>query len=94
MSSDTPSPHPAAPPAPPAPPAPVPPTLVDPFARAGSEVLGGPAGRRLGGDGPWWARALPVSVALASLVVALGALAKHHYRAQGWHTPDQFVQAC
>ena len=91
MSSDTPSPHPAAPAAPPAP---VPPTLVDPLARAGSEVLGGPAGRRLGGDGPWWARALPVSVALTSLVVALGALTKHHCRAQGWNTPDQFVHAC
>ncbi|WP_432565144.1 glycosyltransferase 87 family protein [Kineococcus sp. SYSU DK003] len=72
----------------------VPPTTVDPLARAGSEFLGGPAGRRLGGDGPWWARALPVSVALAAVAVAAGAASKHHCRAQGWNTPDQFVHAC
>jgi uncharacterized membrane protein len=72
----------------------VPPTAVDPLARAGSEVLGGPAGRRLAGDGPWWVRALPVSVLLATVAVALGAVTKHHCRAQGWNTPDQFVHAC
>ena len=66
----------------------------DPLARAGAEVLGGPAGRRLGGDGPWWARALPVAVLLTAVAVALGALSKHHCRAQGWNTPDQFVHAC
>lgn len=72
----------------------IPPTLVDPVARAASEVLGGPAGRRLGGDGPWWARALPVSILLTAVATALGAVGKHHCRAQGWNTPDQFVHAC
>ena len=72
----------------------IPPTLVDPVARGASEVLGGPAGRRLGGDGPWWARALPVSVVLTAVATALGAVGKHHCRAQGWNTPDQFVHAC
>ncbi|MEZ0164783.1 glycosyltransferase 87 family protein [Kineococcus sp. LSe6-4] len=92
MSPQTPD-HPPEAQAPPAPP-PVSPTTVDPLARAGSEVLGGPAGRRLGGEGPWWARALPVSVLLAALAVALGAVTKHHCRAQGWNSPDQFVHAC
>lgn len=72
----------------------VPPTTVDALARQGSEFLGGPAGRRLGGDGPWWVRALPVSLVLASVAVALGAVTKHHCRAQGWNSPDQFVHAC
>ncbi|NAZ88513.1 glycosyltransferase 87 family protein, partial [Kineococcus indalonis] len=65
-----------------------------PVARAASEVLGGPAGRHLGAGGPWWTRPLPVLVALTSVLVALGALTKHHCRAQGWNTPDQFVHAC
>ncbi|WP_432541499.1 glycosyltransferase 87 family protein [Kineococcus sp. SYSU DK002] len=78
----------------PAPAPSVPPTRVDPLARAGSEVLGGPAGRRLGGDGPWWVRALPVSVLLAAVAFAVGAVTKHHCRAQGWNSPDQFVHAC
>ncbi|PRY10813.1 glycosyltransferase 87 family protein [Kineococcus rhizosphaerae] len=73
---------------------PVPPTTVDPVARAGSEVLGGPAGRRLGGDGPWWARALPVTIALTAVATALGAVSRHHCRTLGWNTPDQFVHAC
>lgn len=72
----------------------VPPTVVDEVARAGSEVLGGPAGRRLAGDGPWWARALPVSVALATIAMALGAITKHHCRTAGWNSPDQFVHTC
>ena len=72
----------------------VPPTAVDGLARAGSEVLGGPAGRRLAGDGPWWARALPVAVSLTAVAVALGAVGKHHCRTLGWNTPDQFVHAC
>ncbi|ABS05803.1 glycosyltransferase 87 family protein [Kineococcus radiotolerans] len=80
-------------PAPPGAPS-VPPTAVDPLARAGSEVLGGPAGRRLGGDGPWWARALPVAVFLTSAAIAVGVATRHHCRAQGWNTPDQFVHAC
>ncbi|WP_432571763.1 glycosyltransferase 87 family protein [Kineococcus sp. SYSU DK005] len=77
-----------------APTAPVAPTAADPVARAASEVLGGPAGRHLGAGGPWWAQPLPVLVALTSVLVALGALTKHHCRAQGWNTPDQFVHAC
>ncbi|MEZ0493818.1 glycosyltransferase 87 family protein [Kineococcus sp. TBRC 1896] len=87
MSPQTPDPAPAVEPQ-------VHPTAVDPLARAGSEVLGGPAGRRLGGDGPWWVRALPVSLLLATLAVALGAVTKHHCRARGWDSPDQFVHAC
>jgi hypothetical protein len=72
----------------------VPVTLVDDVARAGSEVLGGPAGRRLGGDGPWWARALPVAVALSAVAMAAGAIGKHHCRTAGWNAPDQFVHTC
>ena len=52
----------------------VPPTARDPLARAGSGVPRRPAGRRLGGDGPWWARALPVAALLTAVAVALGAV--------------------
>ncbi len=73
---------------------PLPPTAADPVARAASEVIGGPAGRRLAPHAPWWARPLPVLVALTTVLVAVGAASKHHCRARGWSTPDQFVHAC
>ncbi len=73
---------------------PLPPTTADPVLRAASEVIGGPAGRRLSPRAPWWARPLPVLVALTSVLVAVGAATKHHCRARGWSTPDQFVHAC
>ena len=70
------------------------PTSSDPLARAASEVVGGPAGRRIGGDPPWWAAALPVCLALAAVLVAVGAVAKHHCRTVGWNSPDQFFHLC
>ncbi|WP_167582193.1 glycosyltransferase 87 family protein [Kineococcus rubinsiae] len=70
------------------------PTSSDPLARAASEVVGGPAGRRIGGEPPWWAGALPLGLALAAVLVAVGAVAKHHCRTVGWNSPDQFFHLC
>ncbi|WP_337061790.1 glycosyltransferase 87 family protein [Kineococcus sp. G2] len=100
MSTGTPPPPPASPqpttpqPTTPQPTTPLPPTAADPVLRGASEVLGGPAGRRLTGRVPWWAQPLPVLLALTSVLVALGALTKHRCRALGWSAPDQFTHAC
>jgi hypothetical protein len=69
------------------------PSREDPVARAASEVVGGPAGRRLASGAGLW-RAASVLVALSVLVLALGVVQKQHCRAQGWTTPDQFWHAC
>ncbi|WP_369053137.1 glycosyltransferase 87 family protein [Kineococcus terrestris] len=94
MSSQRPPTGPARPARPARPVEPVAPTAADPVARAGSEVLGGPAGRRLGPGAPWWARPLPVALLVAAVAVALGAVSKHRCRTAGWNTPDQFWHAC
>jgi hypothetical protein len=61
--------------------------------RAASEIVGGPAGRRLATATGLW-RAASVLVALSALMLAFGVVEKQHCRAQGWSTPDQFWHAC
>jgi uncharacterized membrane protein len=69
------------------------PSRHDPVVRGGSEVVGGPAGRRLRPGGSWWTpvHILLIFVFLSSL---MGVAAKQHCRAEGWSSPDQFVHGC
>lgn len=71
------------------------PSREDPVVRAASEVVGGPAGRRVRPGGSWWT---PVRVLLVFVVLAcgLGLLGKQHCRAEAFSRPDpdQYVHAC
>ncbi len=71
------------------------PSLDDPVLRSGSEVLGGPAGRRRASATGWWTP-LRVLLALATVVLALGVLERADCRANAWSRDDgqQFVHAC
>lgn len=69
------------------------PSRSDPVARVASQVVGGPAGRRLAcGRGIF--QASIVLVLLAMVMLGLGVAQKQHCRAVGWTTPDQFWHAC
>ena len=70
------------------------PTREDSFARWASEVVGGPAGRRLTDPAHSWWWAGPVLVAVGAAVVAVGLLRYQHCRINGWTTPGQFVHTC
>ena len=76
------------------------PSRTDGVVRAASEVLGGPAGRRLAtgrvrfgpGGGLLWITAM-LSL-LAAVTMGLAVTGKQHCRGDGWNTPDQFWHAC
>ncbi|CCB75845.1 MULTISPECIES: glycosyltransferase family 87 protein [Streptomycetaceae] len=73
-----------------------PPTWDDPVARAGSELLGGPAGRRMGAvAGRWW-NPLRVIVLAAVGLFALGMVQKLPCYDSGWFfgANDQYTHAC
>ncbi len=80
-----------------APPQPVPPTVEDPVAAAGSELLGGPYGKRAatGRGGRWWTP-LRVLVIIAIGMFALGMVEKLPCYDSGWFygANDQYVHAC
>jgi hypothetical protein len=69
------------------------PSREDPVVRAASQVVGGPAGRRLASAAGLW-RATSILVALSAVMLMLGVVEKQHCREQGWTTPDQFWHAC
>lgn len=76
------------------------PTLSDPVVRAGSEVLGGPAGRRVdpgrtlrGWAGPYSAAAA-AAVLWATVAVMAGVVLRAHCRAEGWAGRPQYVHGC
>jgi len=76
------------------------PSRADAVVRAASEVLGGPAGRRMAtgrrrfgpGGGLIWVT-LMLSL-LAAVTMGLAVTAKQHCRSDGWNSPDQFWHAC
>jgi len=69
------------------------PSRYDPVVRAASQVVGGPAGRRVAtGRGLW--QAATVLVMLSLVVLGFGVVQKQHCRTAGWTTPDQFWHAC
>jgi len=65
----------------------------DPVVRAASEVVGGPAGRRLASRTGFWG-AIPVLVILSVVLMGFGVLQKQHCRSEGWGSPDEFYHAC
>lgn len=69
------------------------PSRTDPVVRVASQVVGGPAGRRLASATGFW-RAASVLVIFA--VVAMGAalVERQHCRVEGWSSPDQFFHMC
>ncbi|OIV37520.1 hypothetical protein BIV57_10645 [Mangrovactinospora gilvigrisea] len=75
------------------------PTVDDPVARAGSELIGGPAGRRIRfarrGDGSFWTP-LRVMALCAVVIFALGMVQKYPCYAQDWFqgANAQYVHAC
>lgn len=76
------------------------PSRSDPVVRAATEVVGGPAGRRMvvgarrfgPGGGLLWITA--VLCLLAGVTLAFGLVTKQHCRNAGWNTPDQFWHEC
>ncbi len=69
------------------------PSRFDPVVRMASQVIGGPAGRRLASTTGVW-RAATVLVLLSVFTLGFGVVQKEHCRARGWNTPDQFWHAC
>lgn len=76
--------------------APVPPTATDPVARVGSELIGGPLGRRAAVPGHAWWNPLRVIVLVAIGMFALGMVQKIPCYDSGWFfgTNTQYVKAC
>ena len=70
------------------------PSREDGLVRAASEVVGGPAGRRVGAGrhGPFGAARLLVLAVTATTGLAL--LTRQHCRETLWASPDQFTHAC
>ena len=69
------------------------PSRDDPLVRLGSEVLGGPMGRRARTGAGWWTP-VRVLLALTFLTCGLGLLQKDYCRDHGWAAPGNYVHAC
>jgi len=69
------------------------PSRDDPVVRLGSEVVGGPLGRRAGTGGGWWTP-LRVLLALTFLTCGVGLVQKDFCRGSGWVAPGNYVHAC
>jgi uncharacterized membrane protein len=78
------------------PPVPVRPTDEDPLAAAGSELIGGPAGRWAAIGGRRWWNPLRVMVLVAIGMFALGMVQKVSCYNSGWFKPGdvQYIHAC
>ncbi|RKS80386.1 putative membrane protein [Motilibacter peucedani] len=70
------------------------PTLDDPVVAGASELVGGPAGRRLLVESRWWTplRVCLLFAALTTLVFGFGA--KEHCRSSGWVPNNMYFHAC
>ena len=75
------------------PPLPVAPTRDDPIVGAGSEIVGGVAGRRIRPYASWWTP-LRVCLAFAILAMCMAFFAKAPCREDGWTEGDQYRHAC
>jgi uncharacterized membrane protein len=69
------------------------PSREDAVVRLGSEVVGGPLGRRAGGSRGWWTP-LRVVLALTFLTAGLGLVQKDWCRDHGWAAPGVYTHAC
>lgn len=69
------------------------PSRDDPVVHLGSEVVGGPLGRRALVGGGWWTP-VRVLLALTFLTCGIGLLQKDFCRDTGWAAPGNYVHAC
>jgi uncharacterized membrane protein len=69
------------------------PTHDDPLVRVGSEVVGGPLGRRAVVGRSWWTP-LRVLLALTFLTCGLGLVQKDWCRDHAWASPGDYAHAC
>lgn len=69
------------------------PTLADPGARAGAEVLGGPAGQHRARGSSFWTP-LRVILAVGTVVYWLGFLRTYPCLSNGWVDPDRYEAMC
>jgi uncharacterized membrane protein len=69
------------------------PSRDDPVVRLGSEVVGGPLGRRASTSRAWWTT-VRVLVALTFLTCGLGLVQKDWCRDHGWAAPGVYSHAC
>lgn len=72
----------------------VPPSREDGVVRAASEVVGGPAGQRVGDGRHGAVNASRLLVLAVTATTALALLTRQHCRATLWASPDQFTHAC
>jgi uncharacterized membrane protein len=69
------------------------PTIEDPLVRGGSEVLGGPVGRRVAFGESWWSPPR-VLIVLALVSYGLGYLMRVPCRLADFTNPDRYVRMC
>jgi uncharacterized membrane protein len=69
------------------------PTHDDPVVRAGSELVGGPLGRRAATGRSWWTP-VRVLLALTFLTCGIGLLQKDYCRDHGWAAPGNYTHGC
>ena len=69
------------------------PSRDDPVVRGGSEVVGGPLGRRAGTGRSWWTP-LRVLLALTFLTCGVGLVQKDWCRDHGWGAPGNYTHGC
>jgi hypothetical protein len=69
------------------------PSRTDPVVRLASQVIGGPAGRRVAAATGFW-RAASVLVIFVVTVMSLAVVERQHCRNEGWSSPDMFYHQC
>lgn len=70
------------------------PTLSDPVAASGSEVVGGPLGRLARIPSAAWWTPVRVLVVLSALAYALGVVLDQSCMSNGWASPDRYEHLC
>jgi hypothetical protein len=69
------------------------PSRFDPVVRIASQVVGGPAGRRVATATGFW-RAASVLVLFVVFTMSFALVERQHCRLEGWSSPDQFFHMC
>ena len=69
------------------------PSRFDPVVRLASQVVGGPAGRRVASATGFW-RAASVLVLFVAFTMSFALVERQHCRLEGWSSPDQFFHMC
>lgn len=69
------------------------PSRFDPVVRLASQVVGGPAGRRVAAATGFW-RAASALMVFVVLAMGFAVVERQHCRMEGWSSPDQFFHMC